>query len=68
MFPPEKAVELVNQLHFISKTESIPLDQIPSYIERKLEQKQEIDDQIKEADEMLQSKSVTFKLSMNILH
>jgi hypothetical protein len=37
--PPEKIIELVYQLHEISKTESIPLDKIPSFIERKLEEK-----------------------------
>jgi hypothetical protein len=35
--PPNEIIELVNQLHQISKTESIPLDQVPGYIERKLE-------------------------------
>ena len=44
--PPERILELVYQLHEISKTQSIPLDQIPSYIERKLEEKQNIDEQI----------------------
>jgi hypothetical protein len=45
--PPGKAIELVNQLHEISKTQSIPLDQIPSYIERKLEKKRSVDEEIK---------------------
>jgi uncharacterized protein (UPF0335 family) len=59
--PPDKIIELVNQLHEISKTESIPLDQIPSHIERKLEEKQNIDEQIKEADETLQSKNLNIQ-------
>ena len=59
--PPERIIELVNQIHEISKTESIPLDQIPSFIERKLEEKQRIDGQIKEADTTLQTKSVTIE-------
>jgi uncharacterized protein (UPF0335 family) len=59
--PPEKVIELVNQLHEISKTESIPLDQIASYIERKLEEKQKIDEEIKEADAILQSKNVNIE-------
>src|SRR5919202_1546732 len=33
--PPEKMVELVNQLHDISKAESIPPDQVPNYIKEK---------------------------------
>src|SRR5919198_3762333 len=40
--PPEKITELVNQLHDISKEESIPLDQVPNYIKEKLEQKKRI--------------------------
>jgi uncharacterized protein (UPF0335 family) len=59
--PPEKVVELVYQLYEISNTESIPLDQIPSYIERKLEEKQKIDEEIKEAAATLQSKNVNIE-------
>jgi hypothetical protein len=59
--PPKIIIELVNQLHDISKTESIPLDQIPIYIERKLEEKKKIDEEIKEADAILQSKNVTIE-------
>jgi len=59
--PPEKVIELVYQLHEISKTEIIPLDQIPSYIERKLEGKRKIDEEIKQADAVLQSKNVTIE-------
>src|SRR5919198_2886862 len=58
---PEKVIELVYQLHEISKTKSIPLDQIPSYIERKLEEKRKIDEEIKQADATLQSKNVTIE-------
>jgi hypothetical protein len=59
--PPDKIIELVNQLHEISEKESIPLDQIPGYIERKLEEKQKLDGQIKEADETLRSKNVNIQ-------
>ena len=59
--PPEKMVELVNQLHDISKAESIPLDQVPDYIKQKLEEKQKIDEQIKEVDAELQSKNVNIE-------
>jgi hypothetical protein len=59
--PPDKVIELVNQIYDISKSESIPLDQIPSYIERKLQQKQRIDEQIKESDAILQSKNVNIQ-------
>jgi len=60
--PPDKIIiELVNQLHDISKTESIPLDQVPGYIDLKLEEKKKIDEGIKEADETLQSKNINIR-------
>jgi uncharacterized protein (UPF0335 family) len=59
--PPERIIELVNQLHEISKSESIPLDQLPRYIERKLEEKKKIDVEIKEADATLQSKNLNIQ-------
>jgi hypothetical protein len=58
---PEKAVEYVNQLYNISNTESIPLDQVSSYIKEKLQEKQKIEEQIKEADATLQSKNMTIE-------
>jgi hypothetical protein len=58
---PEKVIELVNQLHEISKTESIPLDQVPGYIKEKLEEKQKIDDEIKQADAILEGKNVSIE-------
>ncbi|MFL6408192.1 MAG: hypothetical protein ACJ71F_14145 [Nitrososphaeraceae archaeon] len=45
----------------ISKAESIPLDQVSGYINEKLQEKQKIVEQIKEADSTLQSKNVTVK-------
>jgi hypothetical protein len=58
---PEKVIELVYQLHEISKQESIPLDQVSGYIKEKLEQKKKIDVQIKEADATLQSKNLSIE-------
>src|SRR5919198_2765749 len=58
---PEKVIELVYQLHEISKAESIPLDQVPGYIKEKLEEKRKIDEEIKEADAILQSKNVNIE-------
>jgi hypothetical protein len=51
----------VYQLYEVSNTESIPLDQVPNYMEKKLEQKKKIDEQIKEADAILQSKNVSIE-------
>ena len=59
--PPEKFVELVNQLHDVSKEESIPLDQVSGYIREKLEEKRNIDEEIKQADGILQSKNVSIE-------
>jgi hypothetical protein len=59
--PPDKIIEIVCQLHEISKSESIPLDQVPEYIKQKLEVKQKIDEEIKEADSILQSKNVSIQ-------
>jgi hypothetical protein len=58
---PEKVIEYVNQIHEIANEESIPLDQVSAYIREKLEEKQNIDEQIKEADATLQNKNVTIQ-------
>jgi hypothetical protein len=55
---PEKVIELVNQLFNISRSESIPLDQVPVYIKEKLEEKQKIDEEIKQANDVLHSKNI----------
>ena len=59
--PPEKVVELVNQLFNISNRESIPLDQVTGYIREKLEQKKQIDDDIQQADALLQNKNTSIE-------
>src|SRR5919199_3095669 len=56
---PENVIELVCQLYGMSKKESIPLDQVPEYIKQKLEEKQKIDEEIKQADVILQNKHVS---------
>jgi hypothetical protein len=59
--PPGKAIELINQIHEISKSESISPDQLPNYVKEKLEEKQRIDEQIKEADATLRSKDINIE-------
>ena len=59
--PPERAVELVNELFNISKSESIPLDQVPGYVREKLQEKQKIEEEIKQAGALLQSKNVSIE-------
>src|SRR5919202_2637973 len=56
---PENVIELVYQLQELSHKESIPLDQIPDYIKQKLEEKQKIDEEIKQAHTILQNKHVS---------
>jgi hypothetical protein len=40
---PERVIGLVYELHELSKSESIPLDQVSGHINKKLEEKQKID-------------------------
>jgi hypothetical protein len=51
----------LNQLHEISKAESIPLDQVSGYIREILEGKQKIDEEIKQANDVIQSKNVNIE-------
>jgi hypothetical protein len=56
--PPEKIIDLTNQLFDIAKSESIPPAEIPSHINQKLEEKQGLEKQIQKAGELLLSKNV----------
>jgi hypothetical protein len=66
--PQEKIVDLTNQLFNISKSESIPLEQVPEDIQQKLQQKHKIEEQIKEAESELQSKNVTIETIDEHIH
>ncbi|MFL6420324.1 MAG: hypothetical protein ACJ71P_13115, partial [Nitrososphaeraceae archaeon] len=57
----DKAIELVNQIHEISKSETFPPDQLQNYVKEKYEQKKKSDDDIQQADAILQSKNVTIE-------
>jgi hypothetical protein len=57
----ETVIELLNQLFNISKSESIPLDQVSGHIREKQQEKQKIDDDIQQADALLQSKNVNIE-------
>jgi len=59
--PPDKAIELINQIHEITKSQSVPPDQLPDNIKQKLEAKQKIDEEIQKADALLQTKNVKVK-------
>ena len=47
--PQDKLVEYVNQLYGISMQQSIALEHVPGYVKDKLEEKQKIDQEIKDA-------------------
>jgi hypothetical protein len=51
----------LNQLYEISRSESIPLEEVTSYIKQKLDEKQKIDEGIKQADSALQSKNMSIE-------
>ncbi|MFL6326166.1 MAG: hypothetical protein ACJ71I_01620, partial [Nitrososphaeraceae archaeon] len=56
---PRKYIPCVNQLYEITTGESIPVHELPSYIKEKLQEKQKIDEEIKDANDTLQNTSVT---------
>jgi hypothetical protein len=53
---------LVNQLFNISKSESIALEKVPDHIQQELQVKQKLEEQIKEAEAVLQSKNVAIEI------
>jgi len=59
--PPGKAIELINQIYEISKSESVPPDLLPNYIKEKYEEKKNIDDEIHQANDVLESKNVAIE-------
>jgi hypothetical protein len=59
--PHEKVIQYVNQLYEVSKEESIPPHEVPNYIKEKFEEKQKIDEDIKAADTVLQSKNMSIQ-------
>ena len=59
--PPVKSIELINQTHEITKSESIPPDQLSTYIKQKLEEKQRIEQEIHQANDVLESKNVAIE-------
>jgi hypothetical protein len=59
--PPENIIQCINQLYEITRGQSIPLHELPGYMEKKLEEKQRIDEEVQQADATLQSKKVTIE-------
>jgi hypothetical protein len=59
--PLGKAIELLNQIYHISKSELVPPDELPNYVKQKLEEKQKIDEEIQQADATLQSTNVNIE-------
>jgi hypothetical protein len=56
--PPKKVIELVNQLYDVSQEQSIPVHEVPKYIEKKLDEKKKIEEELREADTLPQNKNV----------
>jgi hypothetical protein len=56
--PPEKIIDLTNQLFGITKSESIPPAEVLVFTKQKLEEKNSLEEQIQEAGALLQSKNV----------
>ena len=54
-------MDLINQLFNISKSELIALEKVPDYIQQELQVKQKLEQQIKEAEAVLQSKNVAYR-------
>jgi hypothetical protein len=65
---PEKIVDLINQLFNISKSESIPIEQVPDHIKQKLQHKQKLEEEIIEAEAILQSKNVSIDAIDEYIH
>jgi hypothetical protein len=59
--PPGKAIELINQVYNISKSESVSPDELPKYVREKLEEKQRIEEEIQQTNAALQSKNVAIE-------
>jgi DNA-binding ferritin-like protein len=55
---PEKLIEVANQVTELSRSESIPLEDLRNHIKHKEEEKQRLEEQIQEASAILQSKNV----------
>ncbi len=60
--PPEKVIEYLNQIHQITKEESIPLDQVSDFVKQKIEEKKKIDEKLREADTLLQNKNMSIQV------
>ena len=58
---PGKALDLVNQIYEITKSQSVPPDQLPDYVRQKLEEKQRIEQEIHQANGVLESKNVAIE-------
>lgn len=59
--PIEKTTNLVNQLYDLSKSESIPLAEVPAYINQKIEEKQKLEEEIQKARAILDQENIEIK-------
>src|SRR5206468_4253243 len=59
--PQEKIVELVNQLHEISKSESILPMEVPGYVKQKIEEKKRLEEEIQKTGAILEEKNIDIR-------
>ena len=55
---PEKLIDVANQVARVSRSESIPLEDLEDHVKQKLAEKQRLEEQIQEASSLLESKNV----------
>jgi hypothetical protein len=58
---PDKLIDVANQVAHLSKSESIPLEELGGHIKQKEEEKQLLEDEIKQRREILESTNVDIK-------
>ena len=59
--PPEKIVDLIDQLFEISKLESIAPAEVPGFVKQKMEVRQRLEEEIQQAGAILESKNVNIQ-------
>jgi hypothetical protein len=52
---PEKSAEIVSQLFEISKSESMPLNEIPDYVRQKVQEKERLDTEVDDRQRQIQN-------------
>ena len=59
---PKKLIDVANQVAQISRSESIPLEELEGHVKQKEEEKQRLDEDIKQAQAYHKNKSLSGQL------